>query len=204
MLNIFSDLSTSFTFWMLLPLRKDLHHLVPIEQEGRYIPKPSRTCWWKENFPAPLRQLNPSQVICNHTLFDKLQAPLQQVFQNQYTAATTSITHKHRSATSFLLRLLLIKNVLKWHTFILMHLTTSKLWWWWWWLSTTHQALVHASTTCYSDTHPPQAVWFHGKFKLTVTIKCNFWHKCRRKLPPEKLIHHWFSELKKNRVHFEA
>jgi len=163
MLNIFSDLSTSLMFWMRLPLRKDLHHLVPIEQEGRYIPQPSRTCWWKENFPAPLKQLNPSQATCNHTLLDKLQAPLQQVFQNLHTAATTSVTHKHLSARSFLLCQLLITGVLKLHTSILSHLTTSKTWWWWlrlswwwwWWLSTTHQALVHASTTCYSDRHWP-------------------------------------------------
>lgn len=40
-----------------------------IGQEERCIPKSSRTCWWRENFPTPLRNLNPSHSVCDQSSY---------------------------------------------------------------------------------------------------------------------------------------
>jgi hypothetical protein len=122
--HIISDLSTSFTFWFPLPLRKDLHHLVPIGQEGRWIPKPSRRCWWKENFPAPLRNLNPNHQVSN-----------QSHYWVSYTFTTTAAEFiflqcwNHSCHTwvpinrLFPSPQLLFTNCYKWYISILTHLT---------------------------------------------------------------------------------
>jgi hypothetical protein len=122
MLNIFSDLSTSFTFWLPLPRRKDLHRLVPIGQEGTCIPKPSRRCWWKENFPAPLRNLSPNHPVCDQShywaIYILYYSSRIQILQCWNHPCHTWVSFSHLFPS---LQLLTV-NFYNWHISVLTHL----------------------------------------------------------------------------------